>query len=63
MAYPKKKPCPKCGEAGSELSVYTYENGARHVECDNCYYLGPAACNILSAIRLHNDLSAQNPVS
>ncbi len=51
MTYPKLKPCPRCG---SELSVYTYENGARHVECNDCQYLGPAMSSIMAAIRLHN---------
>lgn len=57
MTYPKLNPCPRCGKPGEELSVYTYENGARHVECNACDYLGKAAGSILAAIRLHNQES------
>lgn len=52
MTYPKMKPCPKCGDP--DVSVYTYENGWRHVECDECHYLGPGAGNIRQAIQDHN---------
>lgn len=55
MAYPKMKPCPLCG-SDQHLDVYTYDNGARHVECStSCGYLGPACTSILWAIRHHNE--------
>jgi hypothetical protein len=54
MAYPKIMDCPSCGEPGSDLSVYTYGNGWRHVECNECNYLGPGEGSILHAIRSHN---------
>jgi uncharacterized metal-binding protein (TIGR02443 family) len=57
MSYPRKKPCPECGAPGDDLAVYTYENGWRHVECDDCGYLGPGAGNALQAIRSHNALA------
>lgn len=63
MSYPKLEPCPRCGTPGADLSVYTYENGGRHVECNECYYLGPCGVNILSAIRLHNDRYMQRQAS
>lgn len=54
MTHPKIKPCPWCGSA-EHLAVYTYDNGARHVECSPlCGYLGPACISILLAIRHHN---------
>ena len=51
---PKIQPCPKCG-GGDDLAVYAYDNGWRHVECDNCYYLGPGAGNRRQAIKVHNE--------
>lgn len=60
MTYPKIKPCPTCGAVEDNLSVYTYDNGGRHVECNECYYLGPCGGSILAAIRLHNQRSMQN---
>jgi len=54
MTRPKKEACPRCGAPGEELSVYTYENGWRHVECDGCHYMGPGEGNIVQAIRSHN---------
>jgi Zn ribbon nucleic-acid-binding protein len=63
MTYPKIKQCPKCGAAGDTLSVYTYEHGGRHVECNECHYLGPCGGSILSAIRLHNERSEQRQAS
>ncbi len=53
MAYPKMKPCPECKDTVG-LSVFTYDNGWRHVECVKCDYLGPGCGSILSAIRHHN---------
>lgn len=55
MTYPKIAACPKCGASGDDLTVYTYESGWRHVECDDCYYLGPGEGNILQALRAHNE--------
>lgn len=54
MAYPKMKPCPYCDET-TNLDVFTYENGARHVECVKCDYLGPACTSIRWAIAHHNN--------
>ncbi|ASW06256.1 hypothetical protein CKA34_10420 [Rhizobium sp. 11515TR] len=51
---PKMKPCPECG--APYLSVYTYDNGWRHVECDACTYLGPGAGNKIDAVKQHNEL-------
>lgn len=52
---PKMRPCPRCDSAEG-LAVYRYDNGARHVECDNggCQYLGPGEGSIRAAIRVHN---------
>ncbi len=54
MTYPKKLPCPKCGAPGDELAIYKYDSLWAHVECDNCYYLGPGEGTFLQAIRSHN---------
>jgi hypothetical protein len=59
MTCPKIMPCPNCGAPGTDLSVYTYENGWRHVVCCECSYLGPGAGNIIQAIRDHNQRSMQ----
>lgn len=48
----KLKPCPKCGI--TDLSIYKYESGWQHVECDACFYLGPGAGNRIDAARQHN---------
>lgn len=53
MSYPKKLPCPNCGNA--DVVVYSYDNGARHVECNACYYLGPGEGSIGAAIKAHNE--------
>lgn len=58
MSYPKIAPCPKC-HATDTLSVCTYDSGGRNVECDSCWYLGPAGVSILAAIRLHNEAVAE----
>jgi len=50
---PKLKPCPKCDSADS-LEVYVYESGWRYVECDNCWYRGPAEGSVRQAIKSHN---------
>jgi Zn ribbon nucleic-acid-binding protein len=50
---PKMKPCPKC-EKVEDLAVYIYDGGAQHVECDACFYLGPAASSRRWAVKLHN---------
>ncbi len=46
-------PCPKCGN--TDLSIYTYDNGWRHVECDECLYLGPGEGNMRQAVKQHNE--------
>lgn len=53
----KMQPCGKCG-TDAALDVYSYEQsgGTRHVECDECHYLGPSAGSVRGAIKLHNDL-------
>ncbi|MBA8846215.1 Zn ribbon nucleic-acid-binding protein [Ochrobactrum sp. RH1CCR137] len=53
MRLPKIKPCPKCGNA--DLNIYTYDNGWRHVECDECFYLGPGEGNKVQAVKSHNE--------
>lgn len=55
--YPLIKPCPKCGTC-EHLSIYRYENRWRHVECDECQYLGPGEGNIRQAIKSHNEKCA-----
>lgn len=57
MSYPKMKPCPRCN-TGEHLAIYTYENHARHVECDKCHYLGPPEGSIRQAIKSHNERCA-----
>lgn len=54
MSYPKIKPCPQCSSS-SDLDVYSYDNGWRHVECDKCFYLGPGEGSIRAAIKSHNE--------
>lgn len=51
---PKIKPCPHCGT--SFLSVYTYDNKWRYVECDGigCSYQGPGTGSARQAIKAHN---------
>lgn len=53
MTIKKMKPCPKCGN--SDLSIYTYDSGWRHVECDECFYLGPGEGSKSEAVNRHND--------
>jgi uncharacterized metal-binding protein (TIGR02443 family) len=52
-------PCPKCG-VDDDLTVYTYDNGWRHVECLKCNYLGPGEGSIKAAIKSHNAKSVVN---
>jgi Zn ribbon nucleic-acid-binding protein len=54
MTNPKPKPCPKCGTT-VRLAVYSYESGWKHVECDECHYLGPGEGSIRTAIKSHNE--------
>lgn len=54
MSYPKMKPCLRCRSA-EHLAVFTYDNGARHVECEACGYLGPGEGSIRQAIKSHNE--------
>ncbi len=54
MTSPKIKPCPRC-KTDAHMAVYTYENGWRHVECDECLYLGPGEGSIKQAIKSHNE--------
>ena len=58
MAYPKMKPCAKCGDDG-DVGVCTYDSGWSYVECDECHYVGPAAGNKRDAIKLHNERMAK----
>lgn len=53
MTLPKIKPCPKCGNVN--VDTYTYDNGWRHVECDECFYLGPGEGNKVQAVKSHNE--------
>ena len=59
---PKIKPCPRCGTT-DDISVYSYENGWKHVECDKCHYLGPGEGSVRQAIKSHNANVAQNGVT
>lgn len=56
MIRPKMQPCPDCNST-DHLSVYEYDSGTKHVECDNgrCMYLGPGSGSIVGAIKLHNE--------
>lgn len=54
MTPPKSKPCPTC-HTDEHLSVYRYDNGTRHVECDRCWYMGPGEGSIRAAIKAHNE--------
>ncbi|NTG49008.1 hypothetical protein G6M04_16650 [Agrobacterium rhizogenes] len=53
MTIRKMKPCPKCGN--TDLSIYTYDNGWRHVECNKCFYLGPGEGSKAQAVKQHNE--------
>lgn len=53
---PKIRPCPQCGNEA--VSVYGYDNGTKHVECDCCHYLGPGEGSIRQAIKSHNARAA-----
>jgi Zn ribbon nucleic-acid-binding protein len=53
MTIRKMKPCPKC--ENPDLSIYTYDNGWRHVECDECLYLGPGCGSKADAVKQHNE--------
>ena len=53
MSNPKMKPCPTC-KTDEDLSVYSYDHGWKHVECDKCFYLGPGEGSIKQAIIQHN---------
>jgi len=52
MTIRKMNPCPKCGN--TNLSIYTYDNGWRHVECDECFYIGPGEGSKAEAVKKHN---------
>ena len=58
MTAPKIKPCPNC-KTDEYLAVYTYDSGWRHVECDQCYYLGPGEGSKLAAIKEYNKRLSQ----
>jgi Zn ribbon nucleic-acid-binding protein len=51
---PKMAPCPTC-KTDAYLAVYSYDSGGRHVECDKCFYLGPAEGSVRQAIKSHNE--------
>ena len=50
MTYQKMKPCPRCD---GDVSVYSYDGGWKHVECDKCGYFGPGEGSIKQAIKSH----------
>lgn len=54
---PKIEPCPTC-ENDDFISVYKYESGWQHVECDKCFYFGPGEGNRRQAIKSHNARTA-----
>ena len=56
MTAPKIRACPTCGR-DDHLSLYKYDNGWQHVECDHCFYLGPGESRAIDAIRAHNKRS------
>ncbi len=49
----KIKPCPYCGN--DDMSMFRYDPGNWHVECEDCNYLGPASGSQRWAIKLHNE--------
>jgi len=53
MSAPKMKACPNC-KTDAHLAVFTYDHGWRHVECEECKYMGPGERNAIQAIRAHN---------
>lgn len=53
MALPKMARC-RCGN--DNLAICKYENGWQHVECDDCFYMGPGEGSKLQAVRSHNEL-------
>ncbi len=53
MSNPKIRPCPRC-QSDEHMNVYAYDSGSRHVECDKCFYLGPAEGSVKAAIKSHN---------
>lgn len=55
---PKMAPCRNC-RTDEYLSIYKYDSGTQHVECDGCYYLGPGAGSKADAIRLYNERIAK----
>jgi Zn ribbon nucleic-acid-binding protein len=54
MAYPKMNPCPTC-QSDDDLAVYVYDSGWHHVECNECWYLGPGEGSTAAAIKAHNE--------
>ncbi len=57
---PKIKPCPKCKTAAN-MSVYKYDNGWQHVECEKCCYLGPGEGSRRQAIKSYNERVKDTP--
>lgn len=55
----KMSACPKC-KTDKHLATYRYESGMHHVECDECYYLGPAGQSMSAAITAHNESVAKS---
>jgi len=63
VSYPKIRACPRCGNKNMALYGYGEKQPLNwHVECDECYYLGPYG-NKLQAIRLHNERCLASPAS
>ena len=52
MSYPKIESCPRCGS--EDVTVYSYDSGWHHAECDGCGYLGPGEGSATAAIKAHN---------
>lgn len=53
MTYPKIRPCPECGS--DNVTVYETEYRWKHVECDDCFHLGPGEGRKGQAIKSWND--------
>ena len=59
---PKMEPCPRC-QSSEYLAVYTYDSGGRHVECNQCFYLGPAEGSIRQAVKSHNEFAGRTALA
>lgn len=50
-------PCPNC-KTTDALQLFRYDNGVNHVECTECYYIGPGSGSAAGAFTEHNTAMA-----